>query len=94
MTNDAIKQLWDAELTARTATNQFWKLANELVGCGVLRVEDVAMIYGVHPATASKRMRSQLYAVAARTVDSRQAHQDCPLKAHGIHDADCELGGK
>lgn len=57
MTSEALNDLWEAEERARRHENEYWRLADELMDQGLVAIDDVAVIYGCHPATAQKRIK-------------------------------------
>jgi hypothetical protein len=57
MTQQALNGLWNAEYNARAAQNMFWELADRLMDEGLVRIEDVAEIWGVAPDTARKKIK-------------------------------------
>jgi hypothetical protein len=57
MTIKSIEELWKLEQYIRSAEYDFWQTAEMMVSEGLVAVEDVAAIYGIHPQTASKRLK-------------------------------------
>ena len=57
MTQQALNALWNAEYNARASQNMFWELAERLMDEGLVRIEDVAEIWGVAPDTARKKLK-------------------------------------
>lgn len=61
MTTRAIEQLFDSYEQCRLAEVSFWSLAERLLQEGLVAVDDVAVVYGIHPSTARKRLAQLHY---------------------------------
>lgn len=58
MSEDALMRLWEAQQRAQRFVNEYWKLSDQLMDDGLVRIEDIAEIWGIHPSTARERIKS------------------------------------
>jgi hypothetical protein len=58
MTSEALVQLWEVQQRALRHEKEFWRLADDFLGQGLVALEDIATIYGCHPHTARRRCAS------------------------------------
>lgn len=61
MTNQSVERLFTAYEVVRQAEVDYWRLSAQLLGDGLVAIEDVAVIYGIHPQTARKRLAELHY---------------------------------
>ena len=82
MTQQALNGLWNAEYNARASQNMYWELADRLMDEGLVRIEDVAEIWGVAPDTARKKLKHwrERVRIHGHTAD-RPQHYDSSVGA-------------
>lgn len=54
----AMETLWEVFDRLKNAEVEFWYTASKLLDQGLVNVEDIANVYGVHTDTARKRLRN------------------------------------
>lgn len=58
MNNYAMETLWEVFDRLKNAEIEYWFTASKLLDDGLVNVEDIANVYGVHTETARKRLRN------------------------------------